>query len=527
MILTRRHEPRRGVVLVAVLIVVVVLSLAAYRYSDLMLSEARAAESSIRTIQARHLAESGVIYVVASLADTNNTTVSSNPYDNSSAFQDVLVPSSDQKAKPGRFSILSIRAPDDIASGSSAFRMGVIDEASKINLNTILALDNGQGNAAYNLLMALPNMTDDIANAIIDWLDPDDTARQNGAESETYSALSPAYRAKNGPLDSIEELLLVRGMTPQLLFGNDRNRNGTLDKGEDDGSGQVDQGWSAYLTVYSREPNLDSTGNARVYINDQDLNNLTSNLNTALGSTDLVNFIVAYRMYGGSTVSNTGGAKAATSSGNLAAATAQINTDRSNATSSGRKLNNIQSLWDLVNAQVTVTIGSGRNATTQVVPSPLNDLGMQKQLLPLLLDKCTTSQKTDLPARININTAPVTVIQAIQAAVNLSDTDYQSIIAKRPDPTAGTPDQIYNTTAWLMTEASVSQATMKKLDPYITARTQVYRFQSIGYFEGGGPTARVEAVVDTNQGRPRIVYYRPLTELGNAFDVGTFRGQSK
>jgi hypothetical protein len=52
----------------------------------------------------------------------------------------------------------------------------------------------------------------------------------------------------------------------------------------------------------------------------------------------------------------------------------------------------------------------------------------------------------------------------------------------------------------------------------------VYRIQSIGYFEKGGPVARVEAVVDTNPinpglpGSPRILYYRDLTELGRAID---------
>jgi hypothetical protein len=50
---------------------------------------------------------------------------------------------------------------------------------------------------------------------------------RNGAEIETYSALG--YACKNGPPDTIEELLLVRGVTPDLLFGADMNRNGVID----------------------------------------------------------------------------------------------------------------------------------------------------------------------------------------------------------------------------------------------------------------------------------------------------------
>src|SRR5438876_360021 len=80
------------------------------------------------------------------------------------------------------------------------------------------------------------------------------------AQSDYYSALSPSYLAKNGPLDTLEELLLVRGVTAQLLLGNDRNRNGQFDPDENDGSGALNPGWASYLTVYSREWNLDSTG---------------------------------------------------------------------------------------------------------------------------------------------------------------------------------------------------------------------------------------------------------------------------
>src|SRR5262249_21726799 len=98
---------------------------------------------------------------------------------------------------------------------------------------------------------------------------------------------------------------LVKGVTPALLFGNDRNRNGILDADEDDGSGTLDRGWSAYLTVFSREQNVDSTGQPRVYINDQDLNSLYDKLNTAVGG-DLTNYIMAYRTYGPAQVSNSG-----------------------------------------------------------------------------------------------------------------------------------------------------------------------------------------------------------------------------
>jgi hypothetical protein len=46
----------------------------------------------------------------------------------------------------------------------------------------------------------------------------------------------------------------------------------------------------------------------------------------------------------------------------------------------------------------------------------------------------------------------------------------------------------------------------------------VYRVQSVGYFDGKGPAARVEAVIDANGGRPRILAWRDLSELGRGWN---------
>jgi type II secretory pathway component PulK len=535
------QAPRRATVLVAVLVVIVVLTLAAYRYGDWMSGEANAADSAVRAAQARALADSGVHYAAALLADKNNTSVAGNPYDNAGLFQDVSVPGSPRN---GRFSLFALRSPDDPAG--SGFRHGVTDEAGKINLNALLALDRGQGNLAKQILMDLPNMTDEISDAILDWLDPDDTPRANGAESDYYQSQSPAYSAKNGPLDSLEELLLVRGVTPQLLFGNDRNRNGALDAGEDDGGGQVDMGWSAYLTVYSREPNIDSQGNARVWVNDPDLNNLATNLSSTSVDPNLANYIIAYRMYGPAGTMSVSTVLVRTAPtpptrGTGMAATdrttvmTQVQSDRSRGGPSGGggagggsggaggrggggggggRQNNINSLFSLINTSVNVPSGN----RTIAYPSPLNDPSQLPQMLPALLDCCTTSNSPELNPRININTASQTVLNALVDATGLQPSDIQSILSARPANGANS-DSTFNTPAWLLTQANVPLATMRKLETIISARTQVYRVQSVGYTDGNGPAARVEAVFDTNQGRPRIVYWRDLTELGVGFDI--------
>ncbi len=590
--LLRNHPVprRRGVVLLAVLLIVVVLSLAAYQYGEWVTSEFQAANAYTRTAQAHALAESGVHYVAAMLASSlaanastssasggggaaggasgsgggsstsTNDPLNGNPWDNPQIFQNVVVTSTGP-GPPGVFSIVGLVPVDDPTQASQPYRFGLVDEAGKININALLDLDNGQGVVAYNILMALPNMTDDVANSILDWLDPDDTPRTDGAEDDYYSSLPTPYHCKNGPLDSLEELLLIKGVTPQMVYGNDRNRNGVLDPEEDDGSGQVDLGWSAYLTVYSHEPNTDVNGNPRIYLNDPDIDTLANNLTTVLGQ-DMANYIIAYRLYGAASTAKTapGGAGAAPAASAapfkpLSGADADtvqtsLQTARTPTARSGgqQKLQKISSLLDLVNSSVNVPNGTGPNAKTISLPSPLNDPGQLPTLLPLVLDETTTTMNTDLTPRVNINTAPETVLQALTAALSgsstndpsgasaaaptdpasqLTDEDIQNILSTRPDPSLNQPaDPIFQTPAWLLTEANLPLAKLKALEPYITARSQVYHFQSIGYFQGGaGPVARIEAIIDVNNGKPRIIYERDLASLGAGFDVSQLSGQ--
>jgi general secretion pathway protein K len=59
-----------------------------------------------------------------------------------------------------------------------------------------------------------------VVDSILDWRDPDDFQRLNGAENDYYQSLKEPYNCKNGNLDSVEELLLVRGVTPDLFHGS-------------------------------------------------------------------------------------------------------------------------------------------------------------------------------------------------------------------------------------------------------------------------------------------------------------------
>ena len=72
----------------------------------------------------------------------------------------------------------------------------------------------------------------EIVDALIDWLDPDnDTTGTEGAEDDYYK--QRGYRCKNGPLDSLDELLLVKGFDNELLI--DKNLKSYLTIAPTDG----------------------------------------------------------------------------------------------------------------------------------------------------------------------------------------------------------------------------------------------------------------------------------------------------
>ncbi len=204
-----------------------------------------------------------------------------------------------------------------------------------------------------------------------------------------------------------------------------------------------------------------------------------------------------------------------------------------NNLSSTSKGKTIASLYDLVNSTVTIP-ASGQGQQPAVINSPFTDPDSIRQNLPPVLDQVTTSKLAQIPARININTAPTAVIASIptadQSGTNTTALTTAQISAitttlqTMASATSGqAPDPIYQTPAWLLTETNgaFTPAQVSAIAKYITASSQVYRVQSVGYFDGPGPSVRIEAVIDTNAGRPRIIYYRDLTSLGKGYDLTT------
>lgn len=100
--------------------------------------------------------------------------------------------------------------------GEGGYRVRVSDEGAKINLNQV---DEVRLKQVFLNLGMEREFAEGLTDAILDWRDADDLERLKGVERGYYLSLPTPYPAKDAPFDSVDELLLVRGVTRQLFFG--------------------------------------------------------------------------------------------------------------------------------------------------------------------------------------------------------------------------------------------------------------------------------------------------------------------
>ena len=99
--------------------------------------------------------------------------------------------------------------------GAGGYEVRISDESGKINVNTI---DDAALRDVFSHLGFDPDVGQELTDAILDWRDPDPLERLNGVESDHYLSLPIPYPAKDGPFDTPDELMLVRGITPALFY---------------------------------------------------------------------------------------------------------------------------------------------------------------------------------------------------------------------------------------------------------------------------------------------------------------------
>lgn len=439
-----------GFILIGVLVIVLLASMVTMSLVFRVKAEQTATVASTSGDQAWAAAMSGVGEAMrvaqAGLQDTGLW------MNNPAAFRNRLV--FDDGSEKWYFSVFS-ESHDELDAQA---RFGLSDEASRISLQ----------HADAAMLEKLPRMTPSLVQGILDFTDADNIPRPEGAEQEYYNALPRPYLIHNRPLNAIDELLLVRGITPELFYGEDSNWNCRLDPNEDDGEalppvdnkdGRLEPGLRQYLTVSSVEPDNDDTDRPRTNIN-----NPSSALPNVQLPESLTNYIAALR----------------------------------------RDKVRLGHVTDLLEAVGTFKDESGK-------PVELAS-GIRKEDLALVLNYFSTTDSAMLRGLINVNTAPAPVLAALPG---LDEALVDAILSTRKSLS---PEK-RRTIAWLHQEGVLDAAKFKEVAPRLTARSFQFSFRVVGY---GIPTGRfrvLDVQVDLAVKPASVVRIRDISRFGLPFPI--------
>jgi DNA uptake protein ComE-like DNA-binding protein len=329
---------------------------------------------------------------------------------------------------------------------------GAEDEGGKLNLARL---------TPEALLNIRPFMTEDTADAILDWLDADDDTRPLGAEIGYYQSATPAVEPRNTLPRTILELELIAGVTPEDLRGEDWNLNGVLDAGEDDGDetfppdngdGVLDAGWSGLLTVYSVERSTGPSGKEKLLI--------------------------------------------------TAASAAEI------AARTGASAEQAQAIEEHVGGQRWTNLGDFiRTPLPQLAQQTLRDRrasraeirragrlpALSREQLAALVEECSElppQAQRFVPARLNINTCEARTIESIpEIEPGLAD----AIIGERSSRGKG-----FASIVDLLDVPGMSAAALADAYPLLTTRSAVYRVTCRGRDDKTGMQREVVAIIDAS-----------------------------
>lgn len=196
---------RRGIALLVVLWVTAILTVTVFSFSVLTRAEGQGTVAFKEGLEKRLLAEAGIERGILEMVHRAVH-----------RSQTVLIEGREPWSLDG--------TAYDVALGRGGFTVRLSDETGKISLN---GLTDASGIILKNLLVrqgTAPEEADIVVDSILDWKDGDDLHRLHGAETDYYRSLAKPYGARNADFETLEELILVRGVTPEMLYGTDRRR---------------------------------------------------------------------------------------------------------------------------------------------------------------------------------------------------------------------------------------------------------------------------------------------------------------
>lgn len=493
----RQREPR-GLILPMMLVIIMLLALLGMAFSLMTNAELGAAEVRANRMQTRLAAEAGLQRIQLLLRkDRANTSTwwnnrqlhrmqifprpgKDDGIDSMGPGLDVDVEKIKQSGTRWLCSLVAIDL-DNLKVTDKPIRFGIQDEAGKLNINWAT---REQLMTLFGAVLRPDLPIEEYVDALIDWRDKDESTSPAGAESDYYRQLTPPYSAANAPLKTIEEMLLIKGFKAQVVYGEDFNRNGILEVGEDDGmtsfppddaDGELSVGILPYVSVYSMSQDRAHDNKPRIYMNAK-----PEELEAILGEmleSDLANFIVQARK-----------------AGHVFQSPADL--------ASPIEIKGAEGTPELQISPADLLIAMDR-LTTIPRPSNMGPLAMMFA--------------APLPHVINVNTAPPPVL----ACLGLDDEQIERIVTTRSELS----DAEKISPAWLINADIMAPEELARFTgPQLNALrivTQSWQFtvESVGFGDHVGMVCRLQAVIEMQGQVPLIKYVRDLTRLGPGWPI--------
>lgn len=439
-----RREPRgqrRAFATVVVFALIVFATILLLSVQSASLSQASAGREALARVRAQWAARAGVEATLARLEAIVDKR------ENSDAF---LVLEDSAAVSDGELdgSAWRIRAQEGAREVA-----GAQDAAAKININRA---------TRDQLLAVQPLMGEDQVDAILDWIDEDDDARELGAEIGYYKSQRGGAEPRNGPMRSIAELEVVAGMDALSVRGEDWNLNGMLDPNEDDGDvswppdnrdGQLDRAWSGVFTVHSVESSLGKSGEPRLDLASASEAQIGERLGVSAQQAREVFRWAEYR---------------------------------------GAELQIADFVAQPLPALARTT-AQARRGNRQEILAASRTPDLSNEQLGNLIDECTIGPAVAqqlLPGRLNLNTCDAKLLETLPG---LDPSIADAIVAERASLTNG-----FGSVANLLEIPEVTRSVLAQMLAFVDVRSSVYVVASKGTDANTGMEVEIVATIDAS-----------------------------
>jgi general secretion pathway protein K len=426
--------------LLSTLLVLAVLLTLASSLAFAVRTETVLSASQTRRAQAAWLAEAGLHRALVALRDD-------------SSIGSVLAEAETNTSEPVVLTLDSSEEPDLVPEGGG-FVVQVLDESAKLNLNTVDEATLGR------LLPSEPQIVD----AVLDWRDADDEPRAEGAEADWYLTLKPPYKARNAAFQTVEELLLVRGVTAGRFYGQD-GLSPLADDAERQAVDPTRTPLGRLFTVYSRDQNVDAQGRARLNLTKATKEQFRSEFGNVL-TPEEIDKVVNYVKPPSSTQQGGGGQQPTPSTTG-----SPRPTTRQTAAPTGAPA-----------SQSPPATTSQRRVTVAGLVNVL-----EREKLRRIWDRLTDTDDRETVGVVNLNTAPAEVLAALEG---MEQTVADAIVAARGQ-------NPYETVGDLLGLTEVTNERFEQVAARLTTRGLALRIVALGAVGSGREAVRqrLEAVV--------------------------------